>query len=109
MTLTRLNGGTSTGKSTGRPLKGGVSRRVVQARMPTPLQEALVNVAAESSLPLSDLGTYYPIRGWNQTRLDQGLEPIPMPDYLEEAVRPHLEADREATLLDVAEESRLAG
>ena len=109
MTLTQLNGGSPTGKSTGRPLKGGVSRGVVQARMPAPLQEALVNVAGESKLPLSDLGAYYLIRGWNQTRKDQGLDPVPMPEYLEEAVRPHVETERPRDLLDEAEETRLAG
>lgn len=108
MTLTQLNGGSPARKGPGRPRKGGV-RRVVQARMPATLQEALVQVADESALPVSDLGAYYLIRGWNQTRRDQGLDPIPMPDYLEEAVQPHVEAEPEATLLDVAEESLLAG
>jgi hypothetical protein len=108
MTLTQLNGGSTTGRSAGRRPKGGVSRRVLQAKMPAPLREALVGIAAESRMPLSDLGTYYLIRGWNLTRRDQGLEPISMPDYLEDAVRPHVEAEHEATLMDVAEESHLA-
>ena len=63
-------------------------------------------IAAESQLPLSDLGTYYLIRGWNLTRRDQGLEPISMPEYLKDAVRSHVKAEHEATLLDVAEEPR---
>jgi hypothetical protein len=108
MTVIQINGGSPTGRSPGRPPKGGVSRRVLQAKMPAPLREALVGIAAESQLPLSDLGTYYLIRGWNLTRRDQGLEPISMPDYLEDAVRPHVEAEHEATLMDVAEESHLA-
>ena len=108
MTLTQLNGGSPTGRGAGRRPKGGVSRRVLQAKMPAPLREALVGIAAESRMPLSDLGTYYLIRGWNLTRRDQGLEPISMPDYLKDAVRPHVEAEHEATLMDVAEESHLA-
>ena len=95
MTLTQLNGGSPTGRSAGRRPKGGVSRRVLQAKMPAPLREALVGIAAESRMPLSDLGTYYLIRGWNLTRRDQGLEPISMPEYLEAAVRPHVTAEHE--------------
>ena len=106
MTLTQLNGGSPAGRSTGRRPKGGISRRVLQAKMPAPLREALVGIAAESRMPLSDLGTYYLIRGWNLTRRDQGLEPISMPEYLEAAVRPFVRAEHEATLLDVAEEPR---
>lgn len=109
MASVQLNGRVPKHRSTGRPRKGGTLRRVVQARMPAPLQEALVDVAAESSLAVTDLGAYYLIQGWNQTRQNQGLDPIPMPLYLEEAVRPHLEAERHATLLDEAEESLLAG
>ena len=106
MTLTQLNGGSPTGRSAGRRPKGGVSRRVLQAKMPAPLREALVGIAAESRMPLSDLGTYYLIRGWNLARRDQGLEPISMPEYLEAVVRPHVTAEHETTLLDVAEEPR---
>ena len=106
MTLTQLNGGSRTGRSAGRRPKGGVSRRVLQAKMPAPLREALVGIAAESRMPLSDLGTYYLIQGWNLTRRDQGLEPVSMPEYLEAAVRSHVTAEHEATLLDVGEEPR---
>lgn len=110
MTLAQLDGGTHTARK-GRPLKGGTARRVVQARMPAPLQETLTKVADRAELTLSDLGAYYMIRGWNLERVEQGLDPIPMPAYLEAAVQPHLDAESPKTLLDVAEEEEtlLAG
>jgi len=109
MSLTQLNDGKSARK--GRPRKGGVIRRVVQARMPAPLQETFAQVADDSSVSMSDLGSYYLIQGWNQARRSQGLRVIRMPKYLEDAVHPHLEVPHQPnrTLLDEAEESLVAG
>ena len=109
MSQTQLNGRKSTRK--GRPLKGGQIRKVVQARMPAPIQEFLAQIADESSLSMSDLGAYYLIQGWNQTRETQGQGAIAMPKYLEDAVHPHLMGldQPNRTLLDEAEESMLVG
>ena len=87
----------------GRPLKGGVHRRVVQARMPTYLFDALMRTAEEMDLTLSDLGAYHLIRGWNLTRAELGMDAIPMPAYLEAAVRAAAEGETQ----DVLEESLL--
>ena len=105
MSVAQLGSGGGTPK--GRRPKGGVARRVVQAKLPTTLQQALFRVADESSVTVTDLGAYYLIRGWNQTRVEQGLGPIPMPAYLEAAVLQHQQAELQASLVD--EESRLAG
>ena len=82
---------------------------MLQTRMPSQLTEGLAQVAADTSLPLTDLGAYYLIRGWNQNRVEQGLEPVPMPEYLEQEVGPKVSVERVRTLIDEAEESRLAG
>ena len=79
MSLTRFDG------RTGRTPKGGIKRRVVQAKMPEPLQEALFTLAEQTSVTVTDLGAYFLIEGWNAARAKQGLPPIPMPAYLEQS------------------------
>lgn len=105
MSLTQLNGA-------GAPRKGprpkGGSRERLQAKMPTALAHELVKIAGESSVQMTDLGGYLMIRGWNQLRGDQGLPPIPMPSYLEDAVRHYQHAEIQDALIR-PEESRLAG
>lgn len=98
MTAARFNG------SPGRTPKGGVRRRVVQAKIPVGVHDALVQVAEQSEVAMTDLGAYYLIDGWNAARIKQGLEPIPMPAYLEQAVR---RAAGAAGIQDVLEESLL--
>lgn len=97
MSLTRFEG------RTGRTPKGGVKRRVIQAKMPEPLQEALFNLAEQSSVTVTDLGAYFLIRGWNEVRAQQGLDPIPMPDYLERNCGDHTSVE----VQNVLEESLL--
>lgn len=98
MSAARFNG------SPGRTPKGGIRRRVVQAKIPTEVHDALVQVAAQSEVAMTDLGAYYLIDGWNAARVSQGLEPIPMPVYLEQAVR---RAAGGVATQDVLEESLL--
>lgn len=59
---------------------------MVQAKVPLAVHDALVRVADQSETALTDLGAYYLIVGWNVTRAEQGLSPIPMPAYLQQAV-----------------------
>ena len=66
----------------GRPLKGGVRRRTVQAKIPAPIHELLVSLSDQTDVVLADLGAFYLIAGWNEQRTAVGLTPIPMPDYL---------------------------
>jgi hypothetical protein len=100
----------STPARRGRKLKGGLRRRVVQARMPAPIQEAFAELADESAMPMSDLGSYYLIQGWNQARQSQGLSVIEMPQYLEEAMQRRKDSGRgEETLLDVVDGPPTAG
>lgn len=90
--------------SPGRTPKGGVRRRVIQAKIPVGIHDTLVEVAEQSDVAMTDLGAYYLIDGWNAARAKQGLEPIPMPAYLEQAVR---RAASRAGAQDVLEESLL--
>ena len=84
----------------GRPLKGG-RRRVVALKLPVRLQRAFEQVAEESSVPMSDLGAYFLIRGWNEARFAQGLSVLEMPPYLTDAVQAHLNpTEGDQTLLD---------
>lgn len=71
--------------------------------MPATLQEALFRLAEDSSITVTDLGAYYLIRGWNAVRAEQGLDPIPMPTYLSDAIRRHQDAE----VQNVLEESLL--
>lgn len=89
--------------SGGRPPKSGGARRVVQAKMPAGLQESLFRLAESSAVTVTDLGAYFLIRGWNAARAEQGLDPIPMPSYLTEAVR----RQQDAEVQNVLEESLL--
>jgi len=86
--------------SPGQRPKGGVRRRVIQAKMPVGIHGALVQVAEQAEVAMTDLGAYYLIEGWNAARVRQGLMPVAMPAYLEQAVRRAAggAADRQDTL-----------
>ena len=108
MSLNQLEDSKPTGR--GRPRKGGLRRKVVQARMPAPIQQAFAELADEASMSMSDLGSYYLIQGWNQARRTQGLTVIEMPQYLKEAMQRQMDGRLpEETLLDVADERPTAG
>ncbi len=104
MTVSQFGGGTRRRPPVGggRPPKGGVHRRVVQAKIPPELFDVLVQTAEEMDQTLTDLGAYYLIQGWNMARAEQGLTLIPMPEYLEQRLH-----EQPGVAQDVLEESLL--
>lgn len=107
MTVAQINGAGQSRRGP-RP-KGGGGRLRIQVKMPEAIAEALTGLAEQVDQPVTDLGAYYLIRGWNQTREEQGLAPYPMPSYLEEAARQHASRELQDSLLEHSEESLLAG
>lgn len=90
--------------------KGGGGRLRIQVKMPGELAAALTGLAGQVEEPVTDLGAYYLIRGWNAVCLEQGLTPYPMPDYLEKAARQLAAREWQDMLPEqLDEESRLAG
>ena len=106
MTVAQFNGPVRPRR--GRRPKAGHRHRL-QVKMPRPIALALTGYAEQMGQPITDLGAYYLIRGWNQTRREHGLETYPMPSYLEDAARQHGSGELQDPLLDLAKESRPAG
>lgn len=72
----------------GRKLKSGQQRKVVQAKVPTPIFDTLLDEARRRGVPLSDYGAVLAVRGLNQDRLHVGLPAMAIPNYLAQASVP---------------------
>lgn len=87
----------------GRPPKGGGDRVKIQTQVPGPAHEFLTQEVAERSdrrvqggltkTNMSSVGAYYVMRGINAARADEGLDPLPIPSWLEQEITPDHDPD----------------
>lgn len=77
----------TTGGPRGPMPKGGERRVAVQTRLPASVFEDLFDyVQGDLGMARSDFIAYAAITVANELRTEEGLEPVPMPSYLVEAV-----------------------
>lgn len=69
-----------TGAPRGRPPKHPGGRVSVRLALPTPFADAIYREVRDEDVPLTDLGAYYMILGWNDTHPPE--EQVDMPAYL---------------------------